>query len=79
MLVASVSPAMAFNTFQFPVERDGEVVVPVEEPPGPPTASGGPRNFVFHCEEGGTEIIHTDAAGEDEDQKRMGKGECAPD
>ncbi len=76
LLVASASPAMAFNTFQLPVfAESGEVVVPVESPPGPPTASGGPRNFVFHCEGGGNEIIHGDAAGE---EIRHGSGECAP-
>ena len=76
VLAASASPAMAFNTFKLPVLEDGVVVVPVESPPGPPTASGGPRNFVFHCKGGGTEIIHTDAAGDE--IRRQGSGECAP-
>ena len=77
VLAASASPAMAVNTFKFPFKDNGEVLVPVETPPGPPTVSGGPRNFVFHCEGGGNEIIHyTEATGED--MRRQGSGDCAP-
>jgi hypothetical protein len=53
---ASAVPAMALNTFQQPLPG----IFPQEEPPGPPSASGGPAagSLVFHCDHS-VEVAHT--------------------
>ena len=78
VLAASALPAMAFNTFHLPYKEKKKEVVPVENPPGPPTVSGGPTNFVFHCEEGGgNDIRHiTDPA--DDEERQQGSQTCDP-
>ncbi len=75
MLAASAAPAMAFNTFQFPVLKDpgNKVLVEQEEPgQGGPAVSGGPNTFVYHCDEG-AQVAHEAGEG-----AVTGPGECAP-
>ena len=84
MLSASAMPAMAFNTFQFPIlnQDTGEEVIGVEEKgSGPPAASEGPAagSVVFHCEGGGATVAHTIPPTGEIGEKRTGGGDCEPE
>ena len=83
MLVATAAPAMALNTFQLPVFKPGteEVIIGVEEKgSGPPAASGGPAfgSIVFHCEGGGTTVVHADRETGLPGDNETGGEDCRP-
>ena len=77
MMAVTAGPAMAKNTFQDPLLDPFQV--PEENPPGPPTVSGGApihSPLVFHCEGGGAEVVKFTKEGEIAGTK--GGGDCAP-